>query len=68
MSNLEGGIWTAVSVSSYRISSVRLSSSLCGWKNGCIFLLSLFQKKGGQFYTMGVSVVVMAEEHRVSPV
>ena len=38
MSNLEGGTWTAVSVSSYRIGSVRLSSSLCGWK---MYLLSL---------------------------
>ena len=69
MSNLEGGTWTAVLVSSYRIGSVRLSSSLCGWKGvvcldgrmvACLdgrmvvcFLLSLFQKKGASSIQWG---------------
>ena len=32
------------------------------------FFVKFVPEKGGQFYTMGESVVVMAEEHCVSPV
>ena len=39
-----------------------------GWLECCMFFIEFVPGKGGQFYTMGESVVVMAEEHRVSPV
>ena len=44
------------------ICSVRLNSSLCEWKNGCIVFIEFVPEKGGQFYTMGESVVGMPTE------